>query len=169
VSRIEEGKLVALTIAQAIVVADAVGLDVSVKAYPGRRPTRYAGHTRKMTAFLAHVARPVRFATEVALPPREAARERRAWDAMLFAPDGDTGVELEMRLYDMQAQTRRLFLKWRDSGVERLLLLVDDSRTNRHALALFPEYLNGLPRIRTAMLYAALERGERPPSAYALI
>jgi len=84
VSRIEAGALLTLSIADAIVVADAVGLDISVKAYPGRRPTRDAGHARKLSGFLAHVAEPLHFAMEVLLPRRTDVPEQHAWDAMLF-------------------------------------------------------------------------------------
>ncbi|MGI8928550.1 MAG: hypothetical protein ACR2H0_03655 [Candidatus Limnocylindrales bacterium] len=41
---------------------------------------------------------------------------------------------MEQRLYDVQAQTRRILLKWRDSGVERLLLVLADTRVNRRVL-----------------------------------
>ncbi len=88
---------------------------------------------------------------------------------MIFAPDGDTGVELEMRLYDLQAQMRRIFMKWRDSGAERLLLLINDTHANRLVLRTFPDYFQDLPRLKTASLLAMLERGERPLPGYALI
>jgi transcriptional regulator with XRE-family HTH domain len=169
ISRLEAGSLTTASIDTLVMVADAVGLDLSVRAYPGRAPTRDAAHARKLSAFLGHVARPLTYSTEVALPHRDGVPEQRAWDAMVFAPDGDTGVELEMRLYDMQSQMRRLLLKWRDSGAERLLLLINDTRPNRNVLRTFPEYLVDLPRLRTSQVHAFLERGERPDSGYVLI
>ena len=168
-SRIESGTLEGLTLVDAVVLADAVGLDVSIKAYPGRQPTRDAGHARKLTEFLAHVGAPLRYGLEVGLPPREGVPEQRAWDAMIFGPDGETGVELEMRLYDLQAQTRRILLKWRDSGAERLLLLVNDTDANRRVLRTFPDYFKDLPRLKTSHVLAQLQDGRRPPTGYVLI
>ena len=153
----------------AVRVADAVGLDVSVKAYPGGTPTRDAAQARKLGGFLRHVGKPLRYATEVGLPQREGVTDQRAWDAMIFGPDGETGVELEMRLFDLQAQTRRIHLKWRDSGAERLLVLINDTAGNRRVLRTYPEYLSDLPRLKTAAVLNMLERGERPPTGYLLI
>jgi transcriptional regulator with XRE-family HTH domain len=169
VSRIDAGRLSGLPIKTAVVLADAVRLDVSFKAYPGRQPTRDAAHAKKLAAFLAHVAKPLRFATEVALPKREGVAEQRAWDAMIFGTDGETGVELEMRLYDLQSQTRRIHLKWRDSGAERPLLLINDTAVNRCVLRTYPEYLVDLPRLKTSTMYATLDGGARPQSGFALV
>lgn len=168
-SRIETGRLRSLTLVDAVMVADAVGLDLSCKTYPGRPPTRDAGHARKLGELLAHVRPPLRYSLEVALPSRSDGMEQRAWDAMLFAADGETGIELEMRLYDVQAQLRRLFLKRRDARVDRVLLLIADTNTNRRVLREFPEYFRELPRLRTATVLNQLERGVRPPSGLMLL
>ena len=169
ISRIESAKLEHLSVREAIVVADAVGLDLSIKSYPGRRATRDQAHAKRLTSFLAHVASPLRFATEVALPHRDGVFEQRAWDAMLFSDDGHTGVELEQRLHDVQAQTRRIMLKWRDSGADRLLLLIANTSHNRAVLETFPEYFVELPALAADDVMAAISRGERPPTGYVLI
>jgi transcriptional regulator with XRE-family HTH domain len=169
VSRVEAARLRNLSIIEAILVADAVGLDVSFKAYPGRRPTRDAAHARKLTKFVGHVRKPLRYGLEVLLPPRDRVPEQRAWDAMIFGPDGDTGIELEMRLYDVQAQTRRISMKWRDSGADRLLLLINDTESNRRVLRTYPEYFQDLPRLRTANVLTQLETGQRAPTGHVLI
>ncbi|HEY5488448.1 MAG TPA: hypothetical protein VIK00_01305, partial [Candidatus Limnocylindrales bacterium] len=153
----------------ALVVADAVGLDLSARTYPGRRATRDAGHAKRLTAFLAHVAPPLRFATEVGLAQRDGAFEQRAWDAMIFGSDGDTGIELEQRLYDVQAQSRRIMLKWRDSGADGLPLLIADTSHNRTVLEALPEYFSELPALDEASVLTALSRGERPPTGHVLI
>ena len=124
---------------------DAVGLDVSVKAYPGRQTNaRCRLMRRKLTEFSA----PRGLAASTTgrgrrCRQRDGVPEQRAWDAMIFGTDTDTGVELEMRLYDLQAQTRRIRLKWRDSGAERLLLLVNDTHANRRVLRTLPGILQG--------------------------
>lgn len=162
-------KLRSLTIVDAVVLGDAVGLDVSFKAYPGRSATRDAAHGRKLIGFLGHVASPLRYRLEVLLPPTEGVPEQRAWDAMIFGPDGDVGVELEMRLYDMQAQARRIFRKWRDSSASRLLMLINDTRASRAVLGEFDAYFGDLPRLKTALVIRMLATGQLPSSGYVLI
>lgn len=152
----------------AVVLADAVGLDVSFKAYPGRSPTRDAGQAKRLQSLLGHARPPLRCATEVPLPRREGVPEQRAWDALLVAPDGETGVELEQRLYDIQAQMRRILLKWRDSGAERLLLVIADTDANRRVLRTFPEYFSSLPRLKRSTVIAQLEAGVRPEIGFVL-
>ena len=98
------------------------------------------------------------------MPVRDGIPERRAWDALIRDSDGETGVELEQRLYDVQSQTRRLMLKWRDSGVERLLIVLADTRCNRRALAEFPDYFQAVPRLKTSKVLDLLEAGQRPPT-----
>lgn len=152
----------------AVLLADAVGLDLSVKTYPGGSPTRDAAHARRLQSLLAHVGAPLRYRTEVLLPARDGVPERRAWDALLFDQTGETGVELEQRLYDVQSQTRRVLLKWRDSGADRLLLVVADTRANRRVLAEFPDYFQAMPRLKTIHVIRFLEAGERPPTGLLL-
>ena len=169
VSRIEAGSSGRLTILDAIVLADAVGLDLSIKAYPGRSPTRDAPQARRLRKFLASVRPPIQYRLEALLPAKESGPpERRAWDAILWDATGDTGVELEQRLYDVQAQTRRVLLKWRDSGVERMLLVIADTRGNRRVIDEFPDYFRELPRLRTANVLKLIEAGIRPPSGFVL-
>ena len=168
ISRIEAGQSEGLSLIDAVVLADAVGLDLAVRAYPGRGPTRDSAHGRRLQALLAHVGRPLLYRTEVLLPPREGIPERRAWDAVIRDVDGETGVELEQRLYDVQSQTRRILLKWRDSGAERLLLVIADTRGNRRVLAEFPDYFKELPRLKTSHVLRMLEAGLRPPTGMIL-
>ena len=171
VCRIEAGQPGPLTLVDAVVLADAVGLELSIKAYPGRSPTRDAPQAQRLHRFLSHVRRPLDYRLEVPLPARDGVIERRAWDALLTEPGpqgGETGLELEQRLYDVQAQTRRVLLKWRDSRVERLLLVVADTRGNRRVIDEFPAYFRHLPRLKTANALALLEAGVRPPTGFVL-
>jgi hypothetical protein len=88
---------------------------------------------------------------------------------MIFGPDGDTGVELETKLHDAQAQTRRLFGKWRDSGAQRLLLIVADTAANRRVLRELPAYFTELPRLKTGTVINELEAGHRPKTGLVLL
>ena len=92
VSRIEAGSARGVALLDAVVLADTVGLDLSIKTYPGRRPTRDAPQARRLQALLAHVGRPIQYRVEALLPARNGTYEQRAWDALLTDPTGETGL-----------------------------------------------------------------------------
>lgn len=169
VSRFEAGRLPNLSLVDAVVLADVVGLDLSIKAFPGRQPTRDAGHARRLSGLLQHAEHPLICRTEVQLPRRpDGIPEQRAWDATISDATGVTGVELEQRLYDVQAQTRRVHLKWRDSGVDDFLLVVAATASNRRALREFESYFEELPRLGTSRVLVDLRAGRRPPTGLIL-
>lgn len=121
-----------------------------------------------MTELLKFAARPLRHGTEVALPSRDGALEQRSWDATISDADETMGLELEVKLYDAQAQTRRIQLKWRDSGLERMLLVVADTKGNRRVLREFSEYFSVWPRLRKHDVLTALAAGRLPPTGMIL-
>ncbi len=65
--------------------------------------------------------------TEVPLP---SPGDRRAWDAVVAGPGWLLPIEAETRPGDLQALERRLTLKLRDSGFDRVLLVLGQSRHN---------------------------------------
>jgi hypothetical protein len=79
------------------------------------------------------------------------------------------GVELEVKLYDAQAQTRRINLKWRDSGVARCLLVVADTKHNRRVLREFPAYFSEWPRLRAQDVLDCLAAGRLPATGLILL
>lgn len=105
-SRIERGKLRHLSIVLATRIAMVLGLDLVVRAYPGGLSIRDAAHAERLKRVLSRVEPPLSYRIEVPLPQREGSPEQRAWDSMIFGRGQQTAVELEMRLYDVQAQTR---------------------------------------------------------------
>lgn len=169
ISRVEAARLTSLSLVDATVIADVVGLDLAARAYPGRKPTRDSAHGKKLQGFLAEAGPPLRWRTEALVRPRKGVPEQRSWDALLALGSEETAVDLELRLYDVQAQMRRLLLKWRDSGVPRLLLLVADTRANRRVLRESPGYFTELPRLSTRRVLEQLRAGRLPPSGLILI
>ena len=169
-SRIERGKLPSLSITHASRIASVLGMDLSVRAYPAGSPLRDTGHAARLRRLLDHVASPLSYRTEVGLPQRpDQPTERRAWDAVLRGEGQKTAIELEMRLRDGQAVERRLSLKWRDDPVDRLLVAVADTRTNRRVLAEQPDLFGGFPRLRLSRVIRTLESGEHPPTGLVLV
>ena len=130
-SRLERGLSPALSIERLTQAAAVVGLDAKVRAYRGGSPLRDQAHIDLLERFRARLGPRVRWATEVPLP---IAADQRAWDGLALASDARVGVEAETRARDAQALKRRLELKQRDGGVDRVILLLADTRHNRSFL-----------------------------------
>jgi hypothetical protein len=131
VSRIESGRATGAGLPGLARLAAIVGLDVSLRAYPGPDPVRDAAHIRLLERFLACISAALRWRVEV---PIGSPGDRRAWDAMLFGAGPPIAIEVETRLVDIQMIERRIALKRRDSGIERVILLVGDTRWNRNVV-----------------------------------
>ena len=63
--------------------------------------------------------------------PSQNPGDPRAWDAMIRLTDVLVGLEAETRGRDSQGFQRKLALKRRDGGVDRVILLMPDTRHNR--------------------------------------
>jgi len=146
-------------------IGSVVGLDVRIRAYPGPDPIRDAAQTRLLGRLIARLHPGLRVRTEVPLP---IPGDLRAWDASIagFAAtsSGDPflAVDAETVLSDLQALLRRLTLKMRDGGVDHVLLLVADTRSNRGAVAGASELLRDRFQVSTRQALAALRAGRHP-------
>jgi hypothetical protein len=141
-----------------------LGLDLSVRLYPGGQPLRDGAHAERLGRVGQRVRAPLRFRTEVVLPQRPDARDQRARDAEIRGRGARTAIELEMRLRDAQAVERRIGLKLRDDPPDHFLLLIADTRHNRRVLAAYPGLFADLPRLRPTTVFRALEAGSHPPT-----
>ena len=137
-SRIERGMTGSLSIDQASVLLAAVGLELSVRAYPGGEPLRDAAHVALIGSFRATIHRSLRLLTEVPFP---SSGDRRAWDIVVVGTDWRHGIEAETRPRDRQALERRSALKLRDGDVSSMSLLLLDSRHNRDFVRAYGEIL----------------------------
>ena len=165
VSRIERGISREVSVLSLAKLATVVGLDLSVRLYPGGDPIRDAAQFGLLSRLRGRIHPDLRWRTEVPLP---LPGDRRAWDAVIAGPGFVVGVEAETRLRDIQAVARRTNLKQRDGGLDRVLLLVADTRANRHALRQASDVLStGFPVAQRDAL-RALNAG-RAPAGNALI
>ena len=154
-----------LSIVEASRIAGILGLDLSVRLYPGQGPLRDEAHSSRLSRVLEHVRPPFRYRTEVPLPAQPLHSELRAWDAMITGAGRRTAVELEMRLRDGQALERRVALKRRDDPTDEFVLIVADTHGNRRVLASSPGLFADLPRLGPSRVTAALEAGRHPPTS----
>jgi DNA-binding XRE family transcriptional regulator len=167
--KFEHERLPSLSIKDACEIGALLGLDVTVRAYPNGVRLRDAGQAPRLQKLLANVGPPLSYRTDVPLPRREDGPELRAWDAVVFGSDERTAIELESRLTDVQATTRRHNLKRRDDPGDNFLLVVADTKHNRRVLAEFADLLADLPRLRTANVLAALRAGRHPGTGHILL
>jgi len=136
-----------------------VGMELSVRAYPAGPPLRDAAHVALLGRFRARCSPDWRWTSEV---PVDLPGDPRAWDGHLVGADTRIGVEAETRLRDIQALQRRIEGKRRDSRVDRVLLVVADTRTNRAALRAAADLLAASYRMPVTDVLAALEAGRDP-------
>jgi transcriptional regulator with XRE-family HTH domain len=158
-SRIERGLASWLDILVAARLCSIVGLDLAVRAYPGGEPLRDAAHARLTAAFRARLGAALRVRTEVPVGDR---LDQRAWDQTIIDSDGIAAVEIETRLTDAQALARRTTLKSRDSGIDRVILVLADTRANRQAAAAAEQVLRPVFPLDSSTVLTALGKGRLP-------
>jgi transcriptional regulator with XRE-family HTH domain len=157
--RVERATLEQVTVVQLSRACAAVGLRLIVRAVPGGDPPLDAGQLALLGRLRRELAATIRMVTEVPLP---IAGDRRAWDAMLRMPDDAVAVEAETRITDLQALERRCALKQRDGRIQRLILLIADTRANRGVLSLHREVLRPRFPLEPRQLLGDLRRGQLP-------
>lgn len=128
--RIENGHTAKVDLVEAAQLCQVLGLELSLKTFPSGAPIRDAGHVRLIDRFVA--ATPVIAWTRE--HPIPIPGDLRAWDLFGRVEGRAVGVTAETKLRDEQALLRREHAKMRDAEVDRLILLVADTRSNRATL-----------------------------------
>jgi len=168
-TRIEGGKVSNISIVEASRIAGSLGLELSVRLYPGAGPLRDSAHSARLGRVMSHLRPPLTYRAEVPLPALPDRLELRAWDAIVTGGGLRTAIELEMRLRDGQALERRIALKRRDDPPDRFVLVVADTHGNRRVLALNPGLFADVPRLGPRAVLSRLEKGGHPPSCLVVI
>ena len=159
VSRIENATLPNASIAELARIGAVVGLQVSLRTYPGGDPLRDAGHLRLLARFRKHISAELSWQTEVPLPIEG---DRRAWDAVIRGPTFRIGVEAETRVIDAQAIARKMSLKRRDGGVDSVVLVLAATATNRANAPALVSAFDGQSHVDARTILEALGRGANP-------
>jgi len=165
-SRIERGLAPHVAFETLALIGAAVGLAVSIRAYPNGSPVRDAAQLALLRRLRGALPSGVRVRYEVPLGIRG---DLRAWDAVIDGVGWWRPVEAETRLRDIQALQRRIGIKSRDAGVTGAILLVSDTRHNRHVLRAEADSLAERFPIRPRDLLATLRAGRPPASGGVLI
>jgi transcriptional regulator with XRE-family HTH domain len=132
VSRIERGLVERVSVHDLARLHAAVGLELSVRSFPGGQPIRDGAQVGLLGAFREHLHRSLGWSVEVPLP---LPGDRRSWDGVVRGRDWRYGVEAETAPRDSQAVARRLQLKIRDGDVDGCLLVVRPTVQTRRFLA----------------------------------
>ena len=165
-SRIERARAPGTPIRTYARIMAVLGARLSCKVYPEGTPLRDQGHLRVMTRFRRLVPPSVPVRTEVLLG---IPGDQRAWDLQLRMTDGVLPAELETNLADIQALDRRLAVKMADAGVDRMLLVVADTKHNRRVLREFRSALAPRFPISQRVALAAIREGRMPPGSAILL
>ena len=166
VGRIERGESPHVAYETLVLIASAVGLDIPLRAYPNGDPVRDAPQLALLAALRSLLPADLRHRTEV---PLGIAGDLRAWDEVIEGQGWSLPTEAETRISDVQALSRRLALKCRDAGLETMLLVVADTRHNRHVLRLAAAELAERFPVRGRDALAALRRGAKPSGSAILL
>ena len=158
-SLIELGRAPGLSLETIAAICEPLGLEPSLKLYPAGRPLRDAAHVQLLERLRRLLASIARWRTEV---PLGLVGDLRAWDALITIGAIVIGVEAETRLRDVQALQRRLALKKRDGQVDRLIMLVADTRNNRTLLRSMGAVLTGSFPVPGRIALDALASGRDP-------
>ena len=169
VSRVESGKIRQLSFIVAAQIDAAVGSDLWVKTYPSGHRPRDLAQLLRLDTFHANGVAPLRHRREVPLPVIGPHPDQRAWDATIEDGHEVMAVEFEVRLYDYQAQLRRIRLKQRDGQPDRLLVVVADTSRNRRVLREFGPLDQDLPQLSRKEVVADLRAGRLPRSGIVLV
>jgi transcriptional regulator with XRE-family HTH domain len=140
----------------------AVGLELSARAFPGGTPVRDAAQLALLGRFRTRLHSSLGWRTEVPLP---IAGDQRAWDALIVADGWRFGVEAETAPLDAQALVRRLSLKARDGRVDGVILVLPRTRRAATFVRVGSESLAPSFPGSEARTMELLAQGRRPPES----
>jgi transcriptional regulator with XRE-family HTH domain len=165
VSRIERGFLRTVSLDLLCRVMAVVGMELNARGYPGGSPVRDRAHLALLERLRSTLPSDASWRTEVPLPNPG---DHRAWDAVYKCDASRIGIEAETRPTDVQELQRRLALKERDGGVDRVVLVLSDTRHNRGLLRDHGDGLRATFPVPGGEALIALREG-RDPGGNAII
>jgi transcriptional regulator with XRE-family HTH domain len=165
ISRVENGRMLRLSISRLALIAAAVGLKPWLKLLPLGRRLLDKPQIELLGRFRRRLHPSWGWETEVPMP---LATDLRSSDCRIRIPGCAILVEAYTRLSDWQAQTAAAERKKRDLGADRLIILIAATHANRRALAEASAVASGSFPLGTKATLLALSEG-RDPGADAIV
>ena len=156
----------ATSIVELAQVASLLGLELSAGLHPVGEPLRDKGHQALIGRFVAYLSAAWRVAREVPLPNPG---DPRAWDLVLRAASCIVGVEAETRVRDVQALARRIHIRQRDGGADRIVIVLAESAHNRRVLPQLVEALGAEFATSPRTTLRALRDGRAIPGSAVIL
>jgi transcriptional regulator with XRE-family HTH domain len=158
-SRIERGMSPHVAYETLVSIGAGLGLDVPIRGFPNGQTVRDAAQLELMRRLRALLPAGLRLRSEV---PLGIQGDLRAWDGVIEGAGWWRPVELESRIRDVQALQGRVRLKCRDGNAPTVLLVVADTRHNRHVLRAAADELAEMFPVTSRDAIAALRSGRAP-------
>ena len=156
-TRLEAGKRDDVGIVECSKIASVLGYEVSVGLHPIGDPVRDKSQLACGRRFNALLTDRWRVTDETLLP---GSGEQRSWDKLLRlvgeSPRYLVGVDIESRVWDLQALVRRTRGRERDGQVDHILIVLADTAHNRRVAdelrsGLGPDYAASPRRVLRAL------------------
>jgi len=164
ICRFELGRVRRVDLRRTTILLAHLGLKLVTTVYPTGDPIRDAGQVRLLERFNQRLPPAWRRSVEAVMPQPG---DLRAWDELLRGPVS-IGVEAETRPTDLQALGRAMAAKQRDSGVDRMILVLSASAANRELVNRHIGLLRQTFPLDTRATLASLASG-RDPGANGLV
>jgi transcriptional regulator with XRE-family HTH domain len=159
VSRVERGMFAKVSMEELVVLCAAVGLKLWLTTYAAERAIHDAPQLALLRRFRARVGEMWQWSYEVIVP---VAGDQRAADAVIRAPSVSIMIEAFTRIADGQAQLRAVRLKARDMEIERIIIVVGATPSNRRAMAAAADVVASDFPLGTKAVIRALSEGRDP-------
>jgi len=159
VSRVERGMSAKVSMEDMVVLCAAVGLKLWLTTYAAERAIHDAPQLALLRRFRARVGEMWQWSYEVIVP---VAGDQRAADAVIRVPSVSIMIEAFTRVADGQAQLRAVRLKARDMDIERIIIVVGATPSNRRALAAAADVVASDFPLGTKAVIRALSAGRDP-------
>jgi hypothetical protein len=164
--RIESGQVPELSVERVSEIASILGFEISLGLHPIGVPLRDKGQLAVGRRFDALLSAVWRVTNETLLP---GTGELRAWDKLLRligeTPPHLVGVDIETRVWDVQAIVRRTRGRERDGHVSQILIVLGNTAHNRQIADQLRHELGSNYETSPRQILAALRAGRRLPGS----
>jgi transcriptional regulator with XRE-family HTH domain len=159
ISRVERGLVRRVSHQRLGLMASAVGLRITLSAFPSGRRLLDAPQLSLFARLRARAHAAWQWKTEVPVP---ISGDDRAADVIAAIPGCRIVIELYVRFANYQAQGRAALLKQRDFRADRLVLVVAGTSANRRAIREAGDALRASFPLGTKAVLRALAEGRDP-------